>query len=663
MSIGLDNPGLLPLVPLVAGPLLLHLMARPRPRLLAYPSLMLLERAHRNNARIKRPHHWLLLILRTLWVACMVGVFLQPRYFTERPLAGLEEHGRNVVVVLDATASMRAGEGAQSRYARAGAEAADILRHLSARDRANVIRARALPESLYAEPGVNKSHLIDEIRRLPATLEGGSLHEAYLLAVSQLRDLPGPREIVILSDFQPGGWDPADFQVPEGVTVRLLPVATESVPNQAVTGLRVYPPAPVAGQPFTVEVDVRNFSAAPVRRSLVVRVGERREQRSADLPAGGSALITVPMEIEDSGTFPVAAELEADAFPADNIRRGTVSLQASLRAAVYGSDDTARVWLRGLDALPGVTGTHLTRLQDLADTHDVLLISGWDGAGLELVTAFVERGGLLMVRPGNATAAANAWLGLRASPGASARLEPARSLRVPEPWPDLLSLFADGRYGSPARGLVSRFAPLSPEPGAHEPLLLLESGEPIWLRHRERPSVFLWAVTLSPEDSTLSAQVEWVSLFGEWLFRARPSRVPAPADSGDVLLTPRGQLPAARPELVDPQGEILPLRVDENTVRAAGPLPPGFYRYRNADSGGTLQVRAVNLPAAESDLTARSPEELDGGGLTLLSRATDLNTLREGRPLWPLLVALAFLFALLEHLATLRGASFRAVRT
>ncbi len=654
MSLGFDNPGLLPLLPLAALPLLLHLMARPRPRPLGFPSLMLLERTQRDNARVKRPRHWLLLLLRTLWTLAILGVFLQPRHYSERPPAGLETHGRAVVIVLDATASMRAGEGAQSRYARATTEAADILRGLSARDRANVIRVRALPEPLYPEPGVNKRHLIDEIRRRPATLEGGSLHEAFQLAATQLRDLPGPREIILLSDFQPGTWTPGRLQVPDGVTVRLLPVAEETIPNQAVTGLRVIPPAPVAGQDFTVEADIENFADTPERRTLTLRVGERIEQHTVDLPARGSAVVTDVLRLEDPGGVPVTAELDADRFPADDLRRAALHLQSSIRAAVHGTDETAELWLRSLNAFPEVSTTRLERLDDLSDTLDVLLISGWDGNRTDRLRAFTERGGLLMIRPGTPNDAANAWLGLERAPGPETRLDPPSGLAVPEPWPDTLRLFRDGRHGSPARGLVHRHAPLQPLPDTHTPLLLLESGEPVWLRHRDHPTLFLWSLSLDFRHSTLAAQTEWIPLFGEWLFGSRPARYPAPADAGDHLAVSRAHLPAAHPELLDSQGTHWPLDIGDHTIRARDPLPPGLYRYRNADTGETLQLRAVNLPAAESDLTALPPEELESEGSALMTRAADLTPLREGRPLWPLLLALAFVFILLEQLVTLR---------
>ena len=663
MSIGLDNPALLPLAPLVALPLLLHLLARPRPRPLAYPSLMLLARAHRNNARLKRPHHWLLLILRTLWVALILAVFLQPRHYADRRPAVTEGGGRTVILVLDATASMRASEGAQSRYARASAEAVDILRQLSPRDRANVIRARAVPEAFYAEPGVNKTFLAEELRRRPATLEGGSLHEAFRLAAEQLREVEGPREIIVLSDFQPGSWRPDEINAPADTVVRLIPAATEGVDNQAVTALRSRPAVPVAGQEILIEVEVRNFSEAPVRRALTLRVGERREHQNVDLPPDGTAILSFPVEVnpeqlDATGSVPVIAELEADTFPADDTRRAVLRFRPGLHAAVYGSDATARAWLRTLDVLPDVRATQLEHLGTLPETLDALLISGWAGESLDSVRRFAERGGLLMFRPEDPNPGMREWIGQVGAPGRATRLDPPGSLRVADPWPDLLALFEDGRFGSPARGLLFRHTPVELDPETHRPILQLESGEPVWARLTHLPAVYLWTPSLSPEESTLIAQTEWVPMFGEWLFGGRIPTGPAPAIAGDSLHGARADLPAANLTLTDFEGAELPIVSQEDVVRAREPLAPGIYIWRNADTGEPLAMRAVNLPPEESDLRTEDPEALTGEGMSALARAAELRTLREGRPLWPWLLLLAFLFAATEHAATLR-----AVRT
>ena len=657
MSLGLDQPQLLPLGALVALPLLLHLFARPRPRRFPFPSLMLLERAQRQSARVRRPRHWLLLLLRTLWVALLFGVFLQPRWFSDRQAADAGGEARTVIVVLDATASMRAREGAQSRYARASAEAVELLGQLSANDRANVIRVRAVPAAAYPEPGVNKAFLIDDIRRQPCTLEGGSLADALRLALPQLARATGPREIIVLSDFPAGAWNPDTITLPPRTTLRLLPVAESAPDNQAVTALRVLPAVPVAGQEFTLEAEVANFSDAPVRRDLLLRIGERREQRGVELPARGRQVVSLSLRMDAGVPLSLFAELGPDAFPADDRRAGVIPFSPRIRAGVHGDDDTARVWLRSLDVLPGVQSFPLRDLAALPEGLDVLLLSAWRGEGLAQIKAWAEAGGLLMIRPDAPALPADAlaWLGLPADTAGSAwtRLDPPQGLRVPDPWPEALALFERGQHGSPARGEITRHLPYKLPADALNPILFLESGETVWGRFAHLPAVHWWNLSLSARDGSVAAQSAWIPMFGEWISGGRPAPAGLQDLAGGHVPVERAQLAAAELSLYDDADQAWPIVEANGVARSADPLPPGLYEWRSEPDGRVLALRALGLPAEEADLSTALPDaDALAEGMGPLARAADLRDLRGGRPLWPTLLALAFLVWLCEHAAT-----------
>ena len=172
MTLAFDHRSLLPLAALVAVPLLLHLFARSRPPRLLFGSTELLRRAVRATIRLRRPKDWLLLVLRTLLVAAVVGLFLRPVLFSGRkaPAAGA---GRHVVVVVDATASMACAEGGQTRFGAACAEADEVLRGLGPRDTANVVWLHAKPDAVFPEMASNVNRLRDALRRATTT-EGAS---------------------------------------------------------------------------------------------------------------------------------------------------------------------------------------------------------------------------------------------------------------------------------------------------------------------------------------------------------------------------------------------------------------------------------------------------------------------------------------------------------
>jgi hypothetical protein len=59
----------------------------------------------------------------------------------------------------------------------------------------------------------------------------------------------------------------------------------------------------------------------------------------------------------------------------------------------------------------------------------------------------------------------------------------------------------------------------------------------------------------------------------------------------------------------------------------------------------------VNLPAAESDLRQLADDDVAALGATALSRGSRVRRLREGIPLWPLLLSLSACLVLLEGAA------------
>lgn len=656
MTLALDNPGLLPLLALAGLPVLIHLIARPRARPLGFPSLMLLREAQRETLNLRRPRHWLLLALRTLWVLLLAGAFLQPRWFTREPPDAIEGD-KTLVVVLDATASMRAREGARSRYATAVDETVALLRQLSPGDRANVVRVRAVPESLYAAPGVNRDYLVEQLRARSCSREASDTAEALRTAVSQLADVSGPTEIVLVSDFQPADEGvPLALGVPSNIQLTLLPVAKEEVANQAVVSLAARPARPVAGEPFQLLVDVANFGDTAVSRPLSLRVGGRREQAVVDLPPRHTERVVFDLAVESSAPLPVTAELEPDAFPVDDARHLVLPMRPGHRVGVYGDDPTARMWRRTVDALSGARTVRIDSPDTLPADLDMLLLSNWRGEGLDPVRRFVEGGRPLFIKPADLPPAVSDWLGLPAGAWNATRLDPPLALRAASPLPDVLRLFEGGDYGSPERALVSRHAMRPLPEHVVRPILSLENGDPVWGEIVAVPGVTYWNLDLDPEQNTLPARPEWVPMFGEAVRHAfRPSETLA-AEAGDLLpLSTRDFEPGAL-RLETLEGDPVEIREADGAVSAADPPPPGLYRWIERAGDGVHALRAVNLPPSESRLATLPPETHAGAPLPALEHAGQWTTHREGRPLWPWLLAAAFLIAAIEHVLTQREA-------
>ena len=156
------NLVLAPLAVLVLVPLLVHLFARSRPPRYAFSSLEFLRRVMRQTLRVKRPRDWIVWLLRTLLAIALIALFLRPMSRSTGSASPFER--RNVVVVIDRSASMAALAGGRSRFAAACAEASELLADLGRRDAANLVWMDSSPDAVFPELGPNVPYLLGHVR-------------------------------------------------------------------------------------------------------------------------------------------------------------------------------------------------------------------------------------------------------------------------------------------------------------------------------------------------------------------------------------------------------------------------------------------------------------------------------------------------------------------
>ena len=132
-----------------AIPILIHLIQRERKQVVAFPSLMFLRRIPYQSVRRRRIRHWFLLAMRVLALALLAAAFARPFFRQGALAAGTTLGARDLVVVLDQSASMGYGD----HWARARAVAREAVDRLGPDDRATlVLFAGNAEESLRATP-------------------------------------------------------------------------------------------------------------------------------------------------------------------------------------------------------------------------------------------------------------------------------------------------------------------------------------------------------------------------------------------------------------------------------------------------------------------------------------------------------------------------------
>src|SRR5439155_4782333 len=123
------NPWMLAALATVGLPIIIHYLTRARPRRIIFPPFKFLLEACAGQQAVHRLRTILLLTLRTLAVLALVLLFARPFLKPSGP-ANAADVNKRVVLIIDASLSMRAVPEGVSLFSRAQAEAADVLRAL-----------------------------------------------------------------------------------------------------------------------------------------------------------------------------------------------------------------------------------------------------------------------------------------------------------------------------------------------------------------------------------------------------------------------------------------------------------------------------------------------------------------------------------------------------
>lgn len=658
MSISFESSLPLIMAGVILLPLLLHLFARSRPPRYQFTAVSLLARLVRQSVRARRPRDLLVLALRTLLMAALAALIFQPILFLNRKLSDATR--RNVVVIVDRSASMAYAEGGQSRFSAACADAVDFLGGLKGNDTANVIWLDSNPDAVFSGMGVNTGWLSNELRKGRVSSEGAAIEAAFSMAAAMLEESEGYREICVVSDFQASAWE--FFKPPEleGISVVLSPVGEGMGANVAVGELRCVPATPLCNEDVEVEVEVHNFSAKAVQRLVYVSSGTQRQSRRVALQPWSSALCRVPVSWSTPGLYQVDVEIEEDMFTGDDRASLALEVRTRQRVALCGKQSASgKIWERLLHALPWIEVHSLTIEEACKGGYDTILVAEWDGKDADLLRERLQRKGALLVAPGNRIEGAGLAELVGSAPGSAGGLLQAQSLsdfagrRLLRDDDPLFAVFQRGTHGDPCAGKVRQTL--------HIPEAMLESGE-ILLRHDNdvpalwrasgRINLYLWNVVLDPEFSTVALYPEFVILGGEILKRCRAADLPAAVEQrhpGDRLSwrVPSG-ISVSKVRLLDAAGQEVRVVIDgERELTAETPANPGCYRWVAGEE--VLRYCVVPFSHGESDLRRMNPDKLKIEAVTVSGRQA--RDLREGVSIWPWFIAASALFLLLELLA------------
>jgi uncharacterized membrane protein len=360
---GFVNPALAAGALLAAVPLVIHLLNRRRHQPLQWAAMRFVLAAYRKTRRRSRLENLLLLLLRMAAVALLALALSRPFLQPNSLLAPLTESRRQVVLLIDGSASTGYRENVETVFERQLVRAREILDDLDGArgDRARLILAAGTPRLLSARAPEDALAVLgtvtsptDEVLDLGAALaevatwaeeeaEGGGIEglEVRLLTDMQRTSFV-PATAGVAEDGE-GPAAPADslfatLDKLHGLGIRVLvedlgPAQVLDAPNLAVESVETF--GPILGPGGTVEVGVRiaSFGAGgpAIARVVLLVDGERQPSRSVDLTAGGRTEVVFPVVFSAAGHHTVTAQLEGDALAVDDERNQVLAVPPPLR--------------------------------------------------------------------------------------------------------------------------------------------------------------------------------------------------------------------------------------------------------------------------------------------------------------------------------------------
>ena len=189
---------------LLAVPVLIHLVRRERSEVIPFSSLMFLLKIPKRVIRQQMLKNILLMALRLLLIALLVGTFARPYLMqSATPDAGQSGQGRGFVMLLDNSYSMRYG----MNFNQLKSEALSRINALGGSERMAIVGFNE-SATVLVSPTTDKGKLRAAVDGLEPSFSGTRFFEAFSIAERLLSQFGGQeKHLIMISDFQRTGWN------------------------------------------------------------------------------------------------------------------------------------------------------------------------------------------------------------------------------------------------------------------------------------------------------------------------------------------------------------------------------------------------------------------------------------------------------------------------
>jgi hypothetical protein len=439
------HPWLLYLLPLAAIPIILHLLTLFRLRTVELSTFRFLFDSYLQQRRRMKFLEALLAMLRTLFLVLLILVIARPMVRHWNDLFPGGSGGREVILLVDCSASMNAQTAGEAAFKRATRAARAVVKRLGPEDRVTLVRVAGRPEEVFSSFSSDVEGIEKRIDGLVATPARANFYAAFMQVFGPEAPKRTNPVVYLFTDCQSTGWNEVRRQGLERVLPPKTPLvvvnvgSNEELPNLAVLGDPPPRQRAVVGLPLRLRARVANYAKEPAEVTLRAFVKEQEIYRKRlALRPGEVAVRKVPFTPTEAGTHHGRFEITgaaADRFPGDDSFLFTVTAVPRVKVLVVNGNPSAdpevdeTVYLRALGAIfagrpgekAGKETAKVKALRELAQSLDLretpeagLTAEALKGAGVvalancgglsdvhfSLLRQYVAAGGGLLVFPG-----------------------------------------------------------------------------------------------------------------------------------------------------------------------------------------------------------------------------------------------------------------------
>ena len=488
------------LLPLVAVPILFHLLKRRQRKTIMFSTELFFDSMKPRLSFHRKFREPLLLATRTLLLLFLLLALARLAFPGMGTFGGLSGD-QAVVVVIDNSSSMvgQVAGSDRTKLSVALEGARVLLKNMDERGQAAVVLLVPDPAAdRFGGMTTDKENLLNFLESIRVTEATGDPAKSLLRAAKMLEEVGSGGAMHIFTDLQEAEWKvpvlgPEDLDAGPNVFLHRVPSAESDTPNICPLGAELSARRILPNQPYSLQLLLRNDGD----RDLDVRVNRTDSEHPLmqTIPvivgAGGQKLVKLPIQPKAAGRHWVRVEIEGDGFDGDN--RVFVPYVCENKGDIFylGDKESQTFGLLPLALSPGGDGRFTSLVPVFLDPNELesrlekktpmLVVMTWstasslDAPTSALLDQYTQQGGNLMVLPavdgGKSAGKPPAWIGadrgsLQTAPvSVPLRIAGAQS----EFWFDLRGLDGRVRLGN---AFTRKYHPLSfGQDAGYEPLL------------------------------------------------------------------------------------------------------------------------------------------------------------------------------------------------